>query len=208
MGEQIIESDFADWYSPSATLAFLKPTISYQTAAYEIERRLIAGLCQAAARHSVYTGRQNEGEASFEIIPKEYWMDSHSIRPIDPFWATGTVKLALPRKYQPSYDAKWEVEYFDVRFEPSGVAAIVPAGLPPPVQTPSLDKRPPASDAELRRCANAIVTAWGESVTDQRAHTLAKGMNPDNNVPRDRFLGILREFTGEKSRGRPKTYRE
>lgn len=64
-------------------------------------------------------------------------------------------------------------------------------------------EKPRLSDADQRRCAQAIIAYWGASITDLRAHGLAVGMNPDNLVPRDPFISILREFRPSKKPGRP-----
>lgn len=120
------------------------------------------------------------------------------------FWLTGdtSVPWGLDDSYQPSPTG---TQLFDVRFEPAGLVQMGAALPVDPEQAVTLERRPILPVAEQRRCAEMIANLWGTGVTDGRAWELAKGMNPAHSVPRDPFLGILREFTGPRSRGRPTT---
>jgi hypothetical protein len=205
VARQLTADEFAGWLMPSQAVEILKGKYASAHLAKEtLLGRLTAGVALAACRKVVTKdeGRMHSGE--FLCMGIDDWS---LVSTDNNFWITGD----LVRSRRTSTFDSTISSYFDVRFEPDGVHAIVApllgagsAGPRPPFAAPAADpnqKGPRVSDAHLQAwfAFYKAVTPITED-TEDYAWTHARRCFPEKTVSRER----VRDLRGSHKRG-PKT---
>lgn len=118
-----------DWVMPVDLVQQLSALVNGgQTAVNEIMQRLIGGTLAAFAGSANYL---HEGEAKNPVlvrVPANWWALADHIRVARAdFWRTGTLNVDPPRMTSNARllsDGRSTILFFDVRFDPAGIAAI------------------------------------------------------------------------------------
>lgn len=201
----IDENEFSTWLTPGQAREILSNALGHDqiVAMDTIVRRLANGLIKSAAENATVTrdGQASHGQ-KFEVIPPEDWKQ-YSFEAT--FWRFGDLTI----NHHGRYGVIASTNYFNVRFEPHSVRAILA-----PTATPAADEREsetPSPPTEERgpRVSGAHLQAWYDlyrrvypgDTPEPHAVRSAQGMFPDKSVARDR----VRALRGPQKRGRKPT---
>jgi hypothetical protein len=205
-----VESDnnkalWEGWVSPSVAIdSIRRRDLLFETAVRTIGERIKAGLVRVIAQTVV--GAASDDRRSYAEIGERIWGHWDPLENYD-FWRTGD--LQIYRAGVTGYgDQTVLASLFGVRFEPAGIAALLPAGSvvatardePASARSKALP-RTPLSKTEAERFCRAIIAGWPDATQDW-AHAKALLFYPENDVPRDWFRSILRSMRPEKRPGR------
>jgi hypothetical protein len=211
----ITADEFTTWMLPSAALQLLytSGSIDYRTGKLAILKRLQHGLIQAVAE----TGKlQNSSGTLVPITQKEWGYAEDGIVP-SPLWVTGDITIAVPMHTYEGY-TRVPVYFFNVRFNPTGVRALLPPehvepvsaqqSKPEPSETadpPEQEKGPSVSPEHLREWFELYKKVYqGPQDTEANALASAAGMFPGKSVSRDRVRALRgAQKRGRKARGEP-----
>jgi hypothetical protein len=129
------EEEFRAWL-PALKLSEVLADLGVQASVNEVLRRLSAGRTEGR------TIRNDERS----VIPSNWWDEVNYIKPYNAeFWHTGGVTFHQ-RMGHSAHDTKRAFNYFDVRFEPSGIYAIPGARQPQSQDTTLIGIGPPPSN--------------------------------------------------------------
>jgi len=126
----ITQEEFAHWYSPKAVQQFLANHLPAHVWRPLLVKRLLDEDVIAAARKVNVFQDNRQWRAAYPTILSDAWIDSAARRSDADFWQTGDIHLAVETDSPPF--SKIELSCVDVRFDPEGIKALVPAGIPAP----------------------------------------------------------------------------
>jgi hypothetical protein len=198
--KDLTPEDIADWLTPRQALAILDEVFrEADLSKAELLERLRGGMVQAISIHASIDGRVRAAGAITEISTDDW----RKIWGSDTVWVTGTLSVEI--KERGSYGSS-ALRYFDVRFEPSGINAIVAPLLPskPPSKDEAIDddvpRGPPVSPDALKAWFDVYQKVYGNTPADTLDNALksARGMFPGKFVARDR----IRDLAGGRTPGR------
>jgi hypothetical protein len=197
----ITAEDIARWLTPSQAVNLVDAAYeNKQLSTRALLDRLRGEMVQAVAAYCVV---QLGGGASRRLtiagVPATHWEKMFSS---DQFWITGQFDcVARPQ----GFSQLATFRYFDVRFEPEDVRAIIAhLSIPDTIQAPSepepAQKGPPVSEAHLQAWFDVYRKVYGGSPGDTLENALksARGMFHDRFVSRDR----VRDLAGGRTPGR------
>jgi len=202
----ITVEEFATWLLPGAALDLLNTALDDRTAKLAILKRLQHGLVRAVAQ----SASARENAATLVPLPAKEWKQAEYGILGSPLWRTGDMTIEIPM--DTGYvDEEVPVSFFNVRFDPAGIRAMLPAAPvkpaparqtadePADINGREREKGPPVSDDHLRGWLELYRKAYqGPQDTLATAHKSAVGMFPGKFVARDR----VRHLCGGRKVGR------
>jgi hypothetical protein len=203
----ITADEFAIWMTPRDALDLLRE-LGDTTLKFAILKRLQHNVIRSAAKEARWAGKA----AKLFLLDGGEWehVDTDQIR-ISPLWRIGDITITIPHT-TPAYGLQnFDVEFFDVRFDPVGVQDLLPK-RPSPPPTPAVpalqqDKPDDAEQSPLPRVSDHLLRKWhdlykeaypGSQDIEERAIASATGMFPGKSVSRQR----VRDLRGAQKRGR------
>jgi hypothetical protein len=190
---------FETYIRAPEALTKLARVLGSKTDAIEVlARRLSAKQILAAAR--IVFNRKKNTTQEIASIPNYWWQFGGSIFSFnDTFWRSGDMDIEIPTKT--GYDVRDSYSLFDVRFDPEGMAALLPSSPPNEAAEPSGESRPltPVSDAALRAfyALYLEVTPLHKRTDDELLRYFRQCL-PGRQLSRER----MRSLRGEAKRGR------
>jgi hypothetical protein len=212
--EEEFASEFdAHWYPPRASLEFLGARgIGVHFAIESLIRRLRAGELKAVARSVTITSLGKRERIPFPNCPTSIWsgvraptVDYHS------FWTVGDLDTV-----EDTGRGERAYAFFDIRFEPKGLALIAPQAQPklPPVARPVPPYRAKRQHTRVERppkVTTAELVAWLRGQTTRTRFTLLDVMQDaqkhfgERPVTRRPMQAAIGELGLTENRGKPTT---
>lgn len=184
------EEEFnSEWVLPRQSLKLLIPLHDeLSTRQRYVMDRLKSGLILAVARDYEYgTRRERFVQADLR------WWKACGDYGEEHFWKVGDETF---------YGGNLEHRFLDIRFHPHWYKPQHVETLAPTRGEQRVANPPPLSKAEAERFCRAMVTEWGDEVTQDWAYAKATLFFPDKKVTRDPFRLILRSIRGPTKRGK------
>lgn len=139
--DSLSTDEYARWLTPSETLTALS-SLGFNVALDALLRRLRMGTLRSVAETLSWRSAGQLEERKRLIIDPDDWLNAQNIGQRDAaFWAVGDVTFTVEDRY--SFGPDDELCAFGVRFDPDGIAALVPpvaprrrletSGAPPPI---------------------------------------------------------------------------
>lgn len=205
--ENAAPENFRDWITPPKAVELLTPKFPQKTLAIStLTGRLRSGMMRGIAETLVATGPVPENKASFIEVPKKQWDD---VKVFDDFWAGADLIIVLLDQFR----QRVIFNYYNVRFEPSGIetilgapieavaSAVAPSTIAGDTHTaPQFDRTKDVSPDALKAWYELYKTQYPDNNADH-AWASALGMFPDKKVTRKK----IRDLRGAREMGRPKS---
>lgn len=202
--------DISGWLTPRQALEILGTVfVSDAVARRELIERLRGGMVMAVCHHATIDGQRLKPGA-LNQLGSEDW---NNIFSNDEVWITGTHSGSVYRS-SGTYPTLKPIRFFDVRFKPDDINAIIaPHQVQPPnaAANDQIENNKPEADADYRKLppvSEAHLKAWfavyslayssGPLDTLPNAIASARGMFPGRFVSRER----VRDLAGGRTRGR------
>jgi hypothetical protein len=196
---ELTAEDIAGWLTPRQALEILGTAFKPDLAKTELLERLMGGMVHAGATQTTIDGSRLK-DGTLNQIPIDDWK---RVSIYDNVWITGTLSVDYTER---SYEPRRKLRFFDVRFHPDDIKAIVGPLLAsqPLANDPSADdgtKGPPVAPDALKAWFELYQRVYtGAADTEATALKSAQGMFPGKSVSRDK----IRALRGERPMGRPK----
>jgi len=191
MLERVLTSEgLAAWIIPREALRLLSSAFGPASARQIIFQGLRGGIIRAISGSSSWSDAYNGPTLRPSVwIPGKYW-DGLADRVIpESFWTTGAVRLLIESDARRA--APREVSFFDVRFEPDAINAVLLGAVTGPERLHA-HRGPPVPDPLLRKWFELFLRAYeGAEISEARALESANGMFPQRSVSRDRVRKLL-----------------
>jgi hypothetical protein len=133
----LTRDDIAGWLTLRRVLEILHTVFPPDYAKAELTERLRGGMVRSASAHASSNGKHL---AAVNLIPVDQW---NALSITDDFWKTATFRVKVLDQRIMSYA---EVRYFDVRFHPTDIEAILIPHQGPPLQVPAQNPKPPVAN--------------------------------------------------------------
>lgn len=192
------EALYAGWITPSAALQlFHDRGWGWGTSVRAIGTRIRNGLIPTIAGQVV---QQGEDRIDFILLKHSFWKEFWQPTDSHDFWKTGDITISVDHGYGNGND----VSFFGVRFDPGGIANLLPpvaidhAPVADPVEPEDRSSKPALSDVMLARWAE-LFNETNPHASEAKARTAVEAMFPDKYVTRSR----LRRVLPQRPQGRP-----
>lgn len=197
--------EFADWLTPQESIDMLKGSLGAVVAKGAIVTRLRSGIMRGAAETCVvYTNGRLTEKGGITVLQRDDWQPTN-LRPIDPFWVSGDFHFDRPDDRTGPYRKIILIEFFDVRFDPEGIRALLPPKRSGSASLPEgPDRRAPVSKSDLERWATVFLAVHKDAFTEATALQSASAMFPNSAVSRQR----VRDLLPPRKPGRPASRQE
>lgn len=226
-GDQITAEEYATWIPASEALNRVAKVMQHEwgLAAAAIVRRLNAGLVRAHIKTgNVERAGKTQKLKDFVAVPSSVvtgWTKASGISTLQ-FWVSGDAEVHQRISSGHGYDATQILHLFGIRFDPAGIAEMIPSAGPARAATAMADKLPvkslgppdaaplpPAREQESKGppVSSKALAAWYEAYklaftgmadTEAAALESARGCFPGKTVSRD----AVRKLRGSQPRGR------
>ena len=190
MERPLTAEGLATWLTPREAFRLLADAFGASSAGRIIFQGLRGGIIRAISGTSSWSNPHGGSTLRPPVrIPGRFWegLTDHVIP--DSFWTTGSVRLHLAsdaRRSTPS-----EVSFYDVRFEPDAIRALLREASAKEKAKPA----PPVSDALLQMWFDVYRKAYeGVEATEAEALESAEGMFPGKLVSRERVRKLLADW--------------